>query len=61
VLVLPLGSAAEALSPERISQAMQQAQLTALLPADPGCWQWLELAVAIPWSRTTCSDSAPGN
>jgi hypothetical protein len=61
VLVLPLGSAAEALSPERISQAMQQAQLTALLPADPGCWQWLESAVAIPWSRTTCSGSAPGN
>jgi hypothetical protein len=59
VLVLPLGPAAASLSPERISQAMQQVQLTALLPADPGCWQRLEDAVAIPWSRTTASGSAP--
>jgi len=59
VLVLPMGPAAETLSCERICQAMQQVRLAALLPADPGCWQRLEDAVAIPWSRTTDSGSAP--
>jgi hypothetical protein len=59
VLVLPLGPAAEVLSTARISQALQQVQLSAPLPADPGCWQRLEDAVAIPWSRTTPSSSAP--
>ncbi|MFM1811360.1 MAG: hypothetical protein RLZZ336_298, partial [Cyanobacteriota bacterium] len=53
VLVLPLGPAAEVLSTERINQALQQAQLSAQLPADPGRWQRLEAAVAIPWNRTT--------
>jgi hypothetical protein len=53
VLVLPLGPAAEVLSTERINQALQQVQLSAQLPADPGRWQRLEAAVAIPWNRTT--------
>ncbi len=56
VLVLPLGPADAALSSERISQALQQVQLSALLPADPGCWRRLENAVAIPWDRSApCS------
>jgi hypothetical protein len=53
VLVLPLGPAAEVLSTARIGQALQQEQLSGLVPDDPGCWQRLEDAVAIPWSRTT--------
>jgi len=41
------------LSTARIGQALQQEQLSGLVPDDPGCWQRLEDAVAIPWSRTT--------
>jgi hypothetical protein len=59
VLVLPLGPAAEVLSTAQISEALQQERLSGLLPADPGCWQRLEDAVAIPWNRTTPSRSAP--
>ena len=59
VLVLPLGPAAEVLSTERVTQALQQVRLSVQLPADPGCWQRLEAAVAIPWNRTTPSSSAP--
>jgi hypothetical protein len=56
VLVLPLEPGAAVLSPDRISQALQQVQLSAQLPADPGCWQQLQDAVVIPWSRSArCS------
>ena len=51
VLVLPLGPGSEVLSTGRIGQALQQLQLDDRLPADPGSWQRLQDAVAIPWAR----------
>lgn len=61
VLLLPLGPAAEVLSTEGISQALQQERLSGLVPADPACWQRLEDAVAIPWSRPTPEAEPPCN
>jgi hypothetical protein len=51
VLVLPLGPGSEVLSTGRIGQALQQLLLDDRLPADPGSWQRLQDAVAIPWAR----------
>ena len=52
VLVLPLGPAPEVLKTERIGQALRALQLDDHVLADPGSWQRLQDAVAIPWVRS---------
>ena len=53
VLVLPLDPAHADLSVsgDCINEALQQVQLSPLLPADPSGWRYLEAAVAIPWGH----------
>jgi hypothetical protein len=50
VLVLPLGPDPTVLTPVAVTAALEQVELLARVQAEPGCWQQLEGAVAIPWA-----------
>jgi hypothetical protein len=51
VLVLPLGPAAGALDPERVSAALERVGLLPRVVADRCRWQALEAVTAVPWAE----------